>query len=114
VWQTAANSTWSGHTALGGKAKELVVGNNADGRLEVFYVGTNDMLYHRVQVTGGWSAEVAFGVEAHDVAVTRNSDGRLEVFIAGASGPHNNARQTAPNRRSGAVALAGTVAQHHD
>jgi hypothetical protein len=97
AWQLAPNSSWSGIAALGGTAKQLVVGNNADGRLEVFYVGTNDRLFHRVQVSAGWSGEIAFGTDARDISVARNPDGRLELFYLSASGAIGHSVQLAPN-----------------
>jgi hypothetical protein len=97
AWQTAPNAGWTGASALGGLAKRLDVGANADGRLEVFYVGTNDQLFHRVQIAGGWSAEIAFGLGATDLAVSRNSDGRLELFYTTSTGALNHSRQLAPN-----------------
>jgi hypothetical protein len=95
--QLAPNSGWSGVSELGGAAKQLVVGNNADGRLEVLYVGTNDQLFHRVQVSGGWSGEIAFGTAAHDLGVARNSDGRLELLYLTATGAIGHSVQIAPN-----------------
>src|SRR5207244_2354544 len=69
AWQTAPNSAWTGASALGGAAKKLVAGANADGRVEVFYVGTNDQLFHRVQLpTRDWSDEIAFGVAGREPA----------------------------------------------
>jgi hypothetical protein len=97
AWQLAPNSSWSGVAALGGAAKQLVVGNNADGRLEVFYVGTNDQLFHRVQISSGWSGEIAFGTAARDISVARNPDGRLELFYLSASGAIGHSVQLAPN-----------------
>ena len=42
----AMTSNWSGETIFpGASAKQITVGQNADGRLEIFYVGTNDALY---------------------------------------------------------------------
>jgi hypothetical protein len=112
LYQTAPNGGWSESYGLGGEAKEIAVSNNADGRIEIFYVGTNDRLYHRAQVSGGWSGEMAYGVEAHEVAVARNADGRMEVFFAGAGGRLHHVWQNAPNGGwSGAFALDGTVAR---
>jgi hypothetical protein len=97
AWQTAPNAGWAAAATLGGAAKDLEVGANAEGRLEVFYVGTNDQLFHRVQITGGWSAEIAFGLAANDLAVSRNTDGRLELFYATPAGALDHSWQLAPN-----------------
>jgi hypothetical protein len=109
VRQTADG--WSAASALGGLAKKLALGANADGRLELFYVGTNDQLFHRVQLpTGGWSGEIAFGAAATELAVGRNADGRLEVVYTAPGGALDHAWQTAPNGNwSGASALGGAA-----
>jgi len=102
---------WSAESALGGLAKKLAIGANADGRLELFYVGTNDQLFHRVQLpTGGWSGEIAFGAAATELAVGRNADGRLEVIYAAPGGALDHAWQLAPNGNwSAASALGGAA-----
>jgi len=114
LWQTAPNAGWTDPVALGGAAKDLAVGTNADGRLEVFYVGTNDQLFHRVQIASGWSGELSFGVAARDLEVGRNADGRLELFFTSTSDAIFHAVQTAPNAGwTGASALGG-LAQRLD
>ena len=106
-----AAGSWAAPSALGGLAKKLALGANADGRLELFYVGTNDQLFHRVQlVGGGWSPEIAFGAAATELAVGRNPDGRLEVVFTAPGGAIQHAWQTAPNAGwSGASALGGAA-----
>src|SRR5206468_3957405 len=48
--QTTPNDGWEGEGRLSGaSAKQIAVGQNADGRLEIFYVGTNNDLYHNSQ-----------------------------------------------------------------
>jgi hypothetical protein len=41
----------------------LRASQDADGRLEVFYIGTDNVLYHTWQIVpdGGWSGEYALG-----------------------------------------------------
>ena len=106
-----ADGVWSAGSALGGTAKKLAVGANADGRLEVFYAGSDDRLYHRVELpAGGWSDEIAFGVAAREVAVGRNADGRLEVVYAAPGGALSHAWQNTPNGTwSGAAVLGGAA-----
>jgi hypothetical protein len=43
--------------ALGGVAEGIGVGTNADGRLEVFHVGTNQQAYHiwQTRPSDGWN-----------------------------------------------------------
>jgi hypothetical protein len=51
-------TTWHGESALGGGALQIAVGRNEDGRLHIFYIGTNGDLYHNWQTalnsTPGW------------------------------------------------------------
>lgn len=56
-WQVVPNGGWSGENLLAGPAKDVVVGQNQDGRLEVFYIGIDDKIYHIWQDprSGGWS-----------------------------------------------------------
>jgi hypothetical protein len=92
------NSGWSGWQALGDTAsvisfRALVVGTNADGRLEVFG-RSPDADHHVVHIWqtspgGGWASGgfVTIGANPASVAfetdpvVGINQDGRLEVFI---------------------------------
>ena len=68
------------------------VGQNKDGRLEVFAISTNGKLWHIYQTNfqGEWSNWESFETETKDkfepnphrqVVVGQNQDGRLEVFI---------------------------------
>ena len=98
-WQTAPNGGWAGKWPLGGFAVQMTVGANVDGRLEVFYVGTNGLLYHNWQVApnGTWHGEVPLGGAALQAAVARNADGRLELFYVGTNNVIYHNWQTAPN-----------------
>ncbi len=62
----------------------MAVARNADGRLEVFAVGTDRALIHIWQEKPGhapWSGWESLGASIHKApAVCRNADGRLEVF----------------------------------
>ncbi len=69
-------------------SNRINVGRNADGRLEVFYIGTDDVLYHTWQVStgGGWSGENLLGTltnKGKKLGVGRNVDSRLEAFCRG-------------------------------
>jgi hypothetical protein len=97
----ASKDVWKGETALGGSAVSITVGQNADGRLEIFYVGTNGGLYHSWQTTAGsstWQGETAFaGDSATQIAAARNADGTLEIFYVGSNNDLYHNRQTAMN-----------------
>jgi len=57
-WQTAANgTTWSGWVAMGGGIlTRVTVGQNADGRLEIFTINQDRAPFHMWQTSTGWSA----------------------------------------------------------
>ncbi len=68
--------------------KALEAGSNADGRIEVFYIGIDDVLYHTWQLPrGNWIGEYHLGpsspAKTKQFAVGRNEDGRIEVFYIG-------------------------------
>ena len=109
-WQLAPGGKWNGAEALvspdGSPAKALAVAvaSNADGRLEVFYVGADRDLHHDWQLTpnGDWNGRERLGgpcLESGSGAVTvgRNQDGRLEVFYLGAKGEVLHDWQTEAN-----------------
>jgi len=93
IWQVAPNGDWA--TAdnyggmlgvpLGGYARHITLARNADGRLECFYVGTNDVLYHNWQTArnNGWAGEHSLGFTGQKIAFGQNADGRLELFFVG-------------------------------
>jgi hypothetical protein len=110
-WQTAPNSsTWSeAWTSLGGQwshRRRPAVAQNADGRLEVFVVGSDKQLHHRWQTTPNSSSQwseiwTVLGGEhwppSSDPGIGRNADGRLEIFLVGSDKQLYHRRQTAPN-----------------
>lgn len=79
----------------------IAVGNNADGRFEVFVRGTDGALYHRWQTrpSNGWNAGWSSlgGQVIGTPAVGRNADGRLEVFAKGLDGALWHRWQVRPN-----------------
>jgi hypothetical protein len=95
------SDSWRGEFPLGGSGDGLAVGANADGRLELFYVGTNSNLYHNWQTAPNslfWAGEVHFaGNSAKQIAVARNADGRQEIFYVGTNNDLYHNWQTAPN-----------------
>ena len=98
-WQTSpnggpSNNDWTGETPFSDdSANVIAVGQNADGRLELFYIGTDDRFYHRWQLSPGggpskndWSGEFSLpgaiaGVEISIAGSGQNADGRLEFFF---------------------------------
>jgi hypothetical protein len=110
IWQTSPGGTWSSWASLNKPpnisfTSGTAVGENADGRLEVFITGSDGMLWHIWQVTagGGWhnswfslGRPSAANLESPP-AVVRNADGRLEVFSIDTNGALWHIWQTSPN-----------------
>jgi len=104
IWYSFQDSdqhvaAWS---SLGGTfASAPVVGQNADGRLEIFAVGANGSLLHAWQPVGssGFVSWVVMGNGPFTgtPAVGRNLDQRLEVFVTTAGAALSHAWQTSPN-----------------
>ncbi len=90
------------------------VGQNHDGRLEVFALGADEAVYHAWQKTGGgwegWSS--LGGASTSDPVVATNGDGRLEVFVAGKDHAIYHRWQTSPGGAwsSGWSSLGGDAA----
>lgn len=91
---------WVGEMSMGGYGKQICVGQNQDGRLEIFYIGTNDKIYHNWQLgTNGkeWSGEFAMGGYAKHICVGQNQDGRMEIFYVGTDNQLYHNWQDKPN-----------------
>jgi acylphosphatase len=89
------------------------VGNNEDGRLEVFGVGADSALWHIWQTApnGAWSDWGTLGgILTSEPEVIRNDDGRLEAFARGTDDALWHIWQTAPNGAwSGWSSLGGII-----
>jgi hypothetical protein len=83
--QTAPGLGWAGAAQFGGAGTQLSTVENGDGRIEVFYVGTDHAIYHNWQDSpgGAWHGQAALGGAAKQLAAVANADGRLEVFYVG-------------------------------
>jgi hypothetical protein len=91
----------------------IAVEANADGRLEVLYVGANQALGHVWEKVGsGWSGLTGLGGDAKTLAVAHNADGRLEVFYVGTNDKLYHNFQDAPGGGwHGEVPLGGSAKQ---
>lgn len=107
-WQTKpAAGPWSGWSSLAAPSARLssqpCVGQNQDGRLEVFVQDTTGAVWHIWQTApnSGWSSWSGLGAASpgllQGLAIGSNSDGRLELFAAGADGALWHIYQSAPN-----------------
>jgi hypothetical protein len=115
-WQTSPNSGWSGAYELGGSVfDQIAVGQNLDGRLEIFYPNDGHVICHNWQTSpnSGWSGGAYLGGmtasnEVGTIAVGRNTDGRLEIFYPGTNGHiYHNWQTSANNGWSGENELGG-------
>src|SRR6266568_4710537 len=109
IWQTAPNGTWSTLTLLNKLANasyysSIAVDENADGRLEVFTVGTDGAFWHIWQTApnGTWSSWAYLGTPSNvqsttGLTVGKNADGRLEFFTVGTDGALWHISQNSPN-----------------
>ena len=97
---------------LGGWIDAPVVTRNADGRLEVFVIGSDHGLWHMWQTApnNGWSSWASLGGWIDELSVGQNADGRLEVFARGSDHALWHQWQTAPNNGwSGWASLGGWI-----
>jgi hypothetical protein len=110
-------SIYGGHfrwASRGGIVFNPVVGNNADGRLEVFARGTDGALWHIWQTApnNGWSGWASLGGVVANPAAVRNKDGRIEIFARGTDNALWHIWQTAPNNGwSGWASLGGGLTE---
>jgi hypothetical protein len=96
----ASQNSWGGQFPLGGSANQIAAAQNADGRLEIFYVGTNGDLFRNTQMEADgllWGGQAAFpGNSAQQIAAARNQNGVLEIFYVGTNSDLYHNMQTAP------------------
>lgn len=116
IWQTSPNGGWSGWFSLGGPAASIsngapFVGNNADGRIEVFTTGADGAIYHIWQTapSNGWSSWAELlaplpGIQFFGLgAVTNNGDGRFQLFFVASDGALWTIAQSSPSNGWGPV-----------
>ncbi len=109
---TPAPAPWSGWASLGGWIDMLTVGQNQDGRMEVFARGGDGAVWHNWQTApnGNWSGWASLGGWIDMLTVGQNQDGRMEVFARGGDGAVWHNWQTAPNGNwSGWASLGGWI-----
>ena len=56
---------------------QIVCGSNQDGRLEIFWIGSDSTVHHKWQLTpnGDWSENETLHGKATQIAVGNNADG---------------------------------------
>jgi hypothetical protein len=112
VYTGAAGILFTKHPTLGtpgvlfgapwNQATQIATINNADGRVEVVYIGTDGRIYRNRQTSPGglWSGEARLGGSgtqpARRIALERNTDGLLELFYVGTDTVLRHTWQTTP------------------
>jgi GH25 family lysozyme M1 (1,4-beta-N-acetylmuramidase) len=104
---SSASTNWSGFSILSSshvnQTVKLAVGSWANGKLDVFVVGTDGALYHNNQTSSGWSGFASLGgtwSQNDDIAVMSDKNGELDVLMVGSTGNLYNNWQTASNSTS--------------
>ncbi len=111
IAQTAPSQGWTDWASLGSPAATgglglPVVAASADGRLEVFAVGSDGALWHiwQTSLNGGWSAWLSHGTPPGTAfdglrrpVIAPNTEGRLELFAVGDDKALWHIWQIAPN-----------------
>jgi len=107
--RSEAGAKWQQQRSTPGFWPGVVVGANADGRLQAFAVSNDQQIQTRWQLAGGgWSGWAALGgLVSGRLTVTPNADGRLQVFGIGVDGTLQSSWQTAPNGGWSGVASMG-------
>jgi hypothetical protein len=119
--QTAPNGGWTGWVSLNIGVGHVTTGpcqviTNADGRLELFAIGSPGGVTHAWQTApnGGWSTQADLGspggVFITNVRLGRHVDGRLAAFSSGSDGAVWQISQTAANNGWGSWSSLGKPA----
>jgi hypothetical protein len=81
------------------KSQPVII-SNKDNRLELFFRGSSNTLYHKWQTVAGentWSEWQSLnGSLPSDVVTVKNADGRIEIFSRGFNGELYHKWQTSP------------------
>ena len=85
---------------VAGVSRQIALGKNADGRLELFALGGDGAVNHKWQAApnrgwGEWSTLA--GHDLKQIAIGSNADGRLEIFALGGDGAVYHKWQGTPN-----------------
>jgi hypothetical protein len=110
VWtmsQTAPSGGWGFWLLLGGHVSDdaltepIPVARNADGRLEIFAIGTEHAAWTMTQTAanGGWvtNSWTYLGGWVSEISVGTNADGRLALYVIGGDHAVYTMSQTAPS-----------------
>jgi len=115
-------NSWAGETAFkssgsNNKADQIAVASNADGRLELLYVGTDGHLFHNWQIqipvftnlktVNSWAGENRLKTQHNitDVAAATNSSSIVEILYVGSDHQLYHNGQNGPSRLSNTGSL---------
>jgi hypothetical protein len=105
--QTAPNSsTFTGFSALSGTSSlttNLAIGQNLDGRLQLFYRGNDGAVWTIAQSAVGstsWSAQISLGGATTDTPAVARINGDMVAFWRGTDNVVYNSMQITPNTNS--------------
>lgn len=114
---SSAATNWSGFSVLQAsfvsQTSRLAAGRMANGSLHLYVIGTDSVVYHTYQSSGGWTSWGSLGgvgLAYCDMAAASEQDGREEVFLMGGNGALYHTWQTAPNGTNwnGLASLGGS------
>ena len=115
-------NSWAGETVIKtfghtNKAKQIAVATNADGRLEILYVGTDGHLFHNWQTEvplytdpntiNSWAGENRLKTKHNvtDVAAAANSSSSIEILYVASDHQLYHNTQTGPSLLTNAASL---------
>jgi hypothetical protein len=103
IFQLQANSAWNSPELLDFfSGPQIIVGKNADSRMEIVFIDDDGQLYRMSQGQSGppggsFQSRVPMGASAKKITIGNNLDGRLEVFYTDTNDTLNHFWQEAPN-----------------
>ncbi|MGZ4709589.1 MAG: N-acetylmuramoyl-L-alanine amidase [Acidimicrobiales bacterium] len=107
--RTRAGSVWNQQRSTPGFWPGVVIGSNADGRLQAFVIGNDQQIRTQWQLANGrWSGWLTLGGQvAGKLTVAQNADGRLQVFGIGIDGTLRTTWQLTRNGTWSGIASMG-------
>ncbi len=102
--RSRAGAKWQQQRSTPGFWPGVVMGSNADGRLQAFVVGNDQQIRTQWQLPDGrWSGWLSMGGQVTGkLTVAPNADGRLQVFGIGVDGNLRHDRGRSPATAAGA------------
>jgi hypothetical protein len=107
--RSRAGSKWNQQRGIPGFWPGVVIGSNADGRLQAFVIGNDQQIRTQWQLSDGrWSGWLTLGGQvAGKLTVAQNADGRMQVFGIGIDGTLRTTWQLTRNGTWSGIASMG-------